>query len=66
MKKKNLKSLKLNKKSISSFSVLAGRAPDNGGDEPIGPPNDDDFVWFTDGGDHTCRTFPSWCSFTTG
>jgi hypothetical protein len=66
MKKKNLKSLKLNKKSISNFNLLGGRAPDNGNNDPIGPDDPVDHEWFTDGGGWVCRTFPSWCSFTTG
>jgi len=67
MKKRNLKSLKINKVSVATFNTIGGRAPQsNGCDDPIGPPVDDDYVWFTDGGGRACRTFPSWCSFTTG
>ena len=68
MKKRNLKSLKINKVSVANFNAVGGRAPqsNNGCDDPIGPPVDDDFVWFTDGPDRVCETFPSWCSFTTG
>jgi hypothetical protein len=65
MKKRNLKSLRLNKKSISNFSLLGGRAPDNGSDDPVAPPQEP-HQWFTDGPDRACETFASWCSFTTG
>ena len=65
MKKRNLKSLRLNKKSISSFTLLGGRAPNNGGGDPVGPPQEP-HQWFTDGPDRACETFASWCSFTTG
>lgn len=68
MKKRNLKSLKINKVAIATFNTFGGRAPQSHGcnDDPIGPPLDDDYVWFTDGPDRVCETFQSWCSFTTG
>jgi hypothetical protein len=57
MKKRNLKSLRLNKKSISRFSVFGGKAPNNGGgDDPSGP-SDEPHQWFTDAAQRACETF---------
>ena len=58
MKKRNLKSLKLNKKSISKLSLLGGRAPNsnNGCGGPAGPP-DKEHEWFTDAAQWACETF---------
>ncbi len=61
MKKRNLKSLKLNKVSISLFGgALPGTPSNDAGPQP------DDHEWFTDGGGRICETFASFCSFTTG
>ncbi|WP_046757055.1 hypothetical protein [Kordia jejudonensis] len=57
MKKRNLKSLKLNKVAISQLRLNGGRAPQsNNCAEPVGP-SDDDFVWFTDAAQRACETF---------
>ena len=55
----NLKSLKLNKKAISSLSLLGGRAPEShtcGMSDPVGA-DEPSHVWFTDAKEHTCETF---------
>jgi len=55
MKKRNLKSLRLNKKSISKFMLLGGRPPNNGSD-PVAPPQEP-HQWFTDAAERACETF---------
>ncbi|MFK7748237.1 MAG: hypothetical protein AB8B65_07605 [Kordia sp.] len=60
MKKKSLKSLKLNKVSISLFGGALPGTPSNQAGSP-----DKEHEWFTDGPERVCETFQSFCSFTT-
>lgn len=57
MKKRNLKSLKLNKVAISQLRLTGGIPPKTHGCgvDPIA--TDDDFVWFTDAAQRACETF---------
>ncbi len=55
MKKRNLKSLRLNKKSIVKFNLLGGKAPNNGSDPA--EPSDEPHQWFTDAAQRACETF---------
>jgi hypothetical protein len=57
MKKRDLKSLRLNKKSIVNFTVVGGRAPDNGGGDAPAGPSDEPHQWFTDAAQRACETF---------
>ena len=58
MKKRKLKSLKLNKRSISKLILFGGRPPQSHGCNDIADPiGDDDHVWFTDAAQWACETF---------
>lgn len=59
MKKRELKTLKLNKKSIANLKKLQGGVPGKtwrcGNDTSA--PSDDDHDWFTDANEWACETF---------
>ncbi|AXG68603.1 hypothetical protein KORDIASMS9_00818 [Kordia sp. SMS9] len=58
MKKRNLNSLRLNKKSVAKLHVFGGKPPAsyNCGADPAGP-GDEPHEWFTDAAERACETF---------
>ncbi|WP_430412620.1 hypothetical protein [Kordia sp.] len=59
MKRRQFKNLELNKKAISTFNVVGGKAPHSHrcGQTDAHEPDEPDHVWFTDGDQHACKTF---------
>jgi len=59
MKKKSIKHLKLNKRSISKLVLFGGAAPQSHGcvNENDDLFKDDDYEWVTDAPVFTCETF---------
>ncbi|WP_046757054.1 hypothetical protein [Kordia jejudonensis] len=64
MKKRNVKNLELNKKAISNFEVVGGRAPETHtcNNNPVGA-DEPSHVWFTDDlNQHVCQSFHTHCN----
>jgi len=57
MKKRNLNTLRLNKKSVAKLHVFGGRPPKSHGCGGSDVPSDEPHQWFTDAAERICETF---------